>query len=290
LIRAVDSVLAQDYRDFEILVVDDSSTVDMKHVWKSFTDNRIRIIVNENNLQAGPSRNKGVELATGEFIAFLDSDDEWLPNHLSLRIAVFEDRNSMDGVYGASILYTDGAKTSAPPVHPVRKEESMLDYLLSGRLRAATPSIMVRRDAFLDVRFDESLIHHEDYNFLIRFHQQYIWGCITEPTVKVHDSTTSQSLGKLVNHSSCLRAIEDYTQDVSFKHLFNYCRSMALDVSAKRTDVKKYLDLLNRHNNKRPWNYRLKLQLWNTAGMKPIHYFEKAEWLFRNLNRVLLPG
>ncbi|GEM_PF-5459380 len=287
LIRAVHSVLQQSYQDFEIIVIDDCSTLEMSDTWKALSDQRIQIVVNESNLTAGPSRNKGAFLASGRFIAFLDSDDTWASNHLQLRLDAFEGDASIDGFYGASTLYEDNTAVVTSQVHSIRKTDSMLDYLLSGRLMASTPSIMVKREAFLNVKFDESLVHHEDYNFLIRFHEKYQWGCIEESTVQINESSSSMSLGKAVNHESCIKAIKAYTNRTSFKNLFNYCRSMASDKAARESDRNNYLDLLAQHTDKRPWNYVLKFNVWSNLGLKPIGYIEKIEWLFRRYNKAI---
>ncbi|MFC6990634.1 glycosyltransferase family 2 protein [Haladaptatus sp. GCM10025707] len=77
--HAIDSVLAQTYDDFELLVVDDGSTDDTEEVVTSYDDDRVKFIEHEENQGAPAARNTGIEHAEGEYVAFLDSDDEWLP-------------------------------------------------------------------------------------------------------------------------------------------------------------------------------------------------------------------
>ncbi len=81
--KAIQSILDQDFQDFEILVVDDCSTDQSCEVVLSIQDKRIKLIKNEINLERCLTRNKGIELAHGKFICFLDSDDYHLSNHLS---------------------------------------------------------------------------------------------------------------------------------------------------------------------------------------------------------------
>ena len=87
--RALNSVLAQTFRDFEVLVVDDGSTDESRDIVRRCADSRIRLIVQEN---AGPgaARNRGLRDAQTEVVAFLDSDDEWLPTFLEENLRWFE--------------------------------------------------------------------------------------------------------------------------------------------------------------------------------------------------------
>src|SRR3989442_12041514 len=88
--RALSSVAAQTYRDFELIVIDDGSTDEGPRVVEAFNDLPIRLIRQEN---AGPgaARNRGLGLAQGELVAFLDADDEWLPSYLSESVRLLDE-------------------------------------------------------------------------------------------------------------------------------------------------------------------------------------------------------
>ncbi len=108
--RALNSVLAQTVRDFEVIVVDDGSTDDGAEVVRGFADPRIRLIRQENR-GVSAARNRGIEAARGELVAFLDADDEWMPGHLEALLRL-RDKYPRAGAYGTAYLLKE--KDSAP--------------------------------------------------------------------------------------------------------------------------------------------------------------------------------
>ena len=84
--RAIRSVLDQTYQDWELIVVDDASTDDIPGIVKGFTDGRVKYIRHDENKGAAAARNTGIQAARGAYIAFLDSDDEWLPEKLERQV------------------------------------------------------------------------------------------------------------------------------------------------------------------------------------------------------------
>lgn len=85
--ESIQSVLNQEYQNFELIIIDDNSNDHTVEFLKGINDHRIKLICLEKNYGAGHSRNKGIEYAQGRFIAFLDSDDLWLSNKLSEQIS-----------------------------------------------------------------------------------------------------------------------------------------------------------------------------------------------------------
>jgi glycosyltransferase involved in cell wall biosynthesis len=99
LAQAIESVLAQTYRPVEIIVVDDGSTDSSADVAKRFADSQVQYFY-QTNSGPGAARNQGVNLARGDFFAFLDADDVWLADKLTLQMAAFASNPELDMVFG----------------------------------------------------------------------------------------------------------------------------------------------------------------------------------------------
>ena len=171
LSRAIQSVVEQQLKDFELIVVDDGSSDDSARVAESFGDSRIRLMRLEQNRGGNVARNEGIRAATSPLIAFLDSDDRYLPNKLSYVVAEFERRPQLD------LLVDSFIKVQPPGSHKpevVRRNPVITDRelfrtaLFTRRLWKATPAITVRREAALKAPFDETLRRLQDFDFLIR--------------------------------------------------------------------------------------------------------------------------
>ena len=107
LAEAVESVLNQTYRNIEVIVVDDGSTDQSGAVARSFANRGVRYC---QQVQAGigPTRNKGVELAQGDFIAFLDADDRWPLEKIERQLQAFENDESLEMVFGQALQLQNG--------------------------------------------------------------------------------------------------------------------------------------------------------------------------------------
>jgi len=150
LVEAVDSVLAQTYEDFELLVIDDGSTDSTREALEPYAG-RLRYVRQENRGRAA-ARNAAIALASGRFVALLDSDDLWLPDKLTRQVEAFE-RNPRAGLVHGQVELVDG---SGNPLPRETAEERLLfsrahrhgasyaGYALD--CRCLTSTVMIRRD------------------------------------------------------------------------------------------------------------------------------------------------
>jgi len=182
--EALDSVFAQTFDDFEVIVIDDGSTDDTREIVQKY-QKKLKYVYQEN---AGPSsaRNSGIRMAEGNYIAFLDSDDLWLPDKLEKQVAVFKANPKLGMVITENILFDERGIFCTK----VGKKE----YLMNGDLVAniflrsgvVTPTIMVRRDVFDEVGyFEEYLRIAEDDNMWIRIAAEFDVDLLDESLTKV---------------------------------------------------------------------------------------------------------
>jgi glycosyltransferase involved in cell wall biosynthesis len=183
IMRAVESVRAQDVTvDVEIIIVNDGSIDETENILRTLTsDKTIRCISQEN---AGPSaaRNRGIRESRGEWIAFLDGDDYWLPGKLKAQLSALEDEGGDYACCGSIVLDPKGRTIAEYPASPA---DLLLSNLIWGNL-ISTPTVIVRRSLLDRVGlFDEVLRTGEDWDMWLRLAMHGRGVCVAEPLVAV---------------------------------------------------------------------------------------------------------
>lgn len=178
--EAIDSVLAQDFHDFELIVVDDGSTDDTADILKSYHD-RITVLIQPNN-GVSAARNKGIRASSGRYIAFLDSDDRWLPQKLSRQIDFFDGNPDAQICQTEEIWIRNGRRVNPKTRH--RKPSGMI-FERSLQLCLVSPSAVMIRRVLLDRvgLFDENLPACEDYDMWLRVSSRFPVYLIENPLI-----------------------------------------------------------------------------------------------------------
>ena len=187
--RALNSVFNQTYSDYEVIVIDDGSTDDTaKMLQKNFTHLRYSY---QSNHGVSTARNKGLELAKGEWVAFLDSDDEWLPQKLEKQISLLKAKPDYKICHTEELWIRNGVR-----VNQMKKHKKAGGWIFPQCLPlcAMSPSsILIHRSVFDSIGyFDTSLPACEDYDLWLRITAKYPVLYLEEPLIKKYGGHDDQ--------------------------------------------------------------------------------------------------
>lgn len=246
IFRAIKSVLCQTYQDFEIIVVDDASTDTTEDIVLSFNDDRIFFYRHKERRGGGAARNMGIRLANGSYIAFLDSDDEWLPKKLELQIAFFLKEKNRIGIVDCLSTYGMDDETGVTRLFTRDKPQGnvYLQLLNNKWLGSPTSFLMVDRDMLLQegILFDESLPAFQEYDLKLRLSCITNFAFIEEPLgiQHYHTKQISQDFNARINGINLfLKKWEDeiikYFDYKTFKGIYNkYIELIYIDEALKQ--------------------------------------------------------
>lgn len=210
LLNTLSSVLNQTYAYFEVIIVDDGSDNPVEQFAQStIEDKRIRIYRTERS-NANIARNFGIQRSLGEYIAMLDADDYWLNTHIEDCLALLQ-KSQADGLYGSIFMQSgNNEKKQILYARELRKNESMVDYLLSYGCGAQTSTIFTTANSMKQILWDSTLIDHQDYDFVTRFYKKYKMSVKKEPSV-----IYSLSSGRKPHFETCIKFVEENIHEIN---------------------------------------------------------------------------
>lgn len=249
--RAVDSILGQTYKNIEIIVIDDGSTDGSQSRLRKYGD-RIRFVRQTN---AGPSaaRNHGIRLSRGELVAFLDSDDIWLPKKIERQVSIMQ--RAGDTVpcclCNASFRFTDGREIKSFDMAQLRPPyldgiwENVSELLLT-RFALFNQAVAVRREVLERIGgFDEALWCLEDYDLALRLSLEGHWSYTVEPLVvwlqgasgSLYKKAMEDDVGR---HKVWLGIQEKYLAAVQGRNLpAKWCQTVERELKRSRHRVRR---------------------------------------------------
>ena len=195
--QSITSVLAQTYKDFELIIIDDCSTDGTEeYIQQHFQDDRITYFRNEKNLGAAGSRNQGILRAKGDYVAFIDSDTEWMPWKLEAQMDLFRQNPDLGMVYSSFVKISNQESHLFPPAHTEEKFLSgyIFPYLLQIPL-VDTPTMLIPMWVLHETgMFNDNLFCLEDYELSLRIAKKYEVYMCKEPTIKSFFSSDCVSM------------------------------------------------------------------------------------------------
>ncbi len=185
---AISSVINQTFKDWEVIIVDDHSTDHTRSVFESIVDERIRYLRNKGKNGPSIARNLGITVARGEYIAFLDDDDEWLPHKLEKQVAIIDAcPKKVGGIYSNRLMINrmTGEIYSDEPGTETLKGNLLPQLVIKNPIHTST--LMIRKSCLDQVGlFDETMRYMEDRDLWIRLAMKWDFEYIEVPLIKAY--------------------------------------------------------------------------------------------------------
>lgn len=249
LVRCIESVLSQTYKNLEIIIVDDCSSDGTYEYLLEMNDGRIKILRNLENSGSNYSRNIGFKKSSGEFIAFLDDDDEWYRQKIEKQIQTINESNAGVVYCGFDLFTLDKYSISFTPSYRGWVEKEILKRNFIG-----SPTPLIDRKAFESIGgYDESLSHCQDWDLWIRLSSivEIDYVDLILARYNVHGIQKSSQLIQLIN--SRIKLLNKYYNKMSKPIIADHQLNLAylFAIKGDRLKTKKYL-LDSMHNNIAP--------------------------------------
>ena len=215
---AIDSVLKQSFQDFEILVIDDASTDGIAEVREGFHDPRIHWLRHDKPRGGAAARNTGIVHSGGEYIAFLDDDDEWYPEKLARQMQVMlRSEPQVAAVYTGYVILDRSSGSVRGRMIPTQRG-NLHDRLLESNPIGGTSSVLLKRSCLEKVGlFDESLPSFQDRDLWIRISREFHFDYVQEPLLNyfVHPKKVWTNLDALTQGLEIM--LKKYGSSPAFK-------------------------------------------------------------------------
>jgi glycosyltransferase involved in cell wall biosynthesis len=244
--RAIKSVLDQTFQDFELIIIDDNSNDGTEELVKGFNSEKIRYYCQEAKTSPAKARNRGIQLALGKYIAFQDSDDQWMPNKLEKQFVELEKSPAEVGVcYCKCEIITKYMKSYLPQKWISPTEGKIFESLLKDSFIGPQVA-MIKREGFERVgSFNEKFAVYEDYDLFLRLSKHYDFSYINEPLVTIYPQNDSISKNQIVMIACYRQILENYYQDINrdkkLLAIYHHRIGSGLCSNGKRKEGRKYL-------------------------------------------------
>jgi glycosyltransferase involved in cell wall biosynthesis len=283
--RAIKSVLSQTYKLIEVIIVNDGSTDDTSQRLASFGSD-IRII-NQENQGRSAARNRGIKVANGEYVAFLDADDWWMPEKLEESIAILEQDQDTALVHSAYLVVHPSGWIDLVAIQQRGQENekgcALFERLVNHNI-IGSPSFVVLRASILKEigEFKESLEGTEDWELWLRVSIRFKIAYLAKPLVyyQLHESEGIRRIMSRNVQSDWLNIIDDIFKRADVQARYAHCESPAKARVLLRLGM---LDILNSENKAGQTKLQRAVKLDSTLLQFPCHEFHDRVVEFASL-------
>lgn len=215
LAEAIESILNQTFQDFEFIIVDDGSTDRTPEILQSYAqkDPRIQILTNPINRGIGYSRNRGIALSRGEYIANMDADDWCLPERFEKQVNFMDSHPDVAVLGTACVIVANDGKSQRKLVHP--SQPGLIRWHLLYGVPVIQPSTIIRKKVFEnpDLLYDEGVPPAEDYALWVKLAPNYKFSNLRDILYRYRWHESNISVTKIL-------AQQNYAQEISQKQVF----------------------------------------------------------------------
>lgn len=256
LARAIDSVLGQSHENFELIIVDDGSTDNTVELLKSYGE-KLKYFTTENK-GVSAARNFGVKNSDGRWLAFLDSDDEWLPEKLAKQLELLIHFPNLPLIHGEEIWVRNGKRVNQKKKH---KKAGGSIYQMCLPLCCISPSAaIIKREVYQELGgFDEEFVVCEDYDLWLKITSLHEVGFVPTPIINKYGGHEDQLSSKYkamdlwrvraMNRILDIRELQTSDREATIEELLRKINILKLGYT-KHGNVE-HLDELNRYLTRR---------------------------------------
>lgn len=285
--EAMDSILNQTFKDFEFVIINDASTDKSQEILDVCKDNRIKLIINQQNIGMVNSRNKGLALAQSEYITVVDHDDIALPERLEKQIRFLDEHPEIGLVGGYYYEIDEQGKEFNLYQSPTTNEEIQRKLLTEDCFGHGT--IMFRRECLGKAGYYRPEFEYmDDYDFVLRISEKYQVASIPEPVYKWRRGPRSATVSRSLLMVKLYQLCRDLARE---RRLYGKDR---LQIPEKRQDVIDYINSCKKENASRRgkgenylhWSKFFRMMedrkntfkfLWKSLSTDPFNY---RAWVF----------
>lgn len=233
ILRCLDSVWRQTYQHYEVIVVDDGSVDNTLLLLKKITEKRFSVICHSCNKGPAEARNTGIKRARGDFIAFLDSDDEWFVDKLKLQVEVLKKSDNPEKTVVYCKLQEVGYKGNIAylPERGIKSGEDVAEYLFINNGVMQTSGLLVPAEMAKNFLFRTGSMIHNDYEFVMNLEQAgAVFKFVDQPLYIWNNKKISGRVSKKNDPAPSLAFIKSIKDQISQEAYGNF---MVIEVLPK---------------------------------------------------------